>query len=89
MTSAPGLHLWLGLWAPDILPTMSQPLTANDLLPLVARLDPAERRRLVYLIDATAERDAAIYASAPAKQDEFASDNEQLGWDADGWENVK
>lgn len=68
---------------------MSQPLTANDLLPLVARLDPGERRRLVHLIDATAERDAAIYASAPVKPDEFASDDEHLGWDAEGWENVK
>jgi hypothetical protein len=71
------------------MPTMSQPLIANDRLPLVARLDPGERRRLVHLIDATAERDAAIYASTPAKQNEFGSDDEQLGWDADGWENVK
>ena len=68
---------------------MSQPLTANDLLPLVARLDPGERRRLVHLIDATAERDAALYASAAVKTDEFASDDEHLGWDAEGWENVK
>jgi len=68
---------------------MSHPLTANDLLPLVARLDPRERRRLVHLIGSTAERDAAIYASAPVKQDEFASEDAQLGWDAEGWEDVK
>ena len=43
----------------------------------------------MHLIDATAERDAAIYASAPVKTDEFASDDEHLGWDAEGWENVK
>ena len=68
---------------------MSQPLTANDLLPLVARLDARERERLAQLIGATSERDAAVYASTPVKRDEFASDEESLGWDADGWEDVK
>ena len=68
---------------------MSQPLTANDLLPLVARLTPRERQRLAQLISATSERDAAIYASASVKNDEFASDEEALGWDADGWEDLK
>jgi hypothetical protein len=29
------------------------------------------------------------YASAPVKPDEFASDGEHLGWDAEGWDNVK
>ena len=29
------------------------------------------------------------YASAPVKPDEFASDDEHLGWDGEGWENVK
>jgi len=70
-------------------PPMSQPLTANDLLPLVARLDARERERLAQLIGATSERDAAVYASTPVKRDEFASDEESLGWDADGWEDVK
>ena len=37
-----------------------QPLTANDLLPLVARLAPGERDRLVLLIEATSERDAQV-----------------------------
>lgn len=68
---------------------MSQPLTANDLLPLVARLDARERERLAQLIGATSERDAAVYASTPIKRDEFTSDEESLGWDADGWEDVK
>jgi hypothetical protein len=68
---------------------MSQPLTANDLLPLVARLDARERERLAQLIGATAARDAAVYASTPIKRDEFSSDEESLGWDADGWEDVK
>ena len=68
---------------------MSQPLTANDLLPLVARLTPGERERLAHLIGATSERDAAIYATAPIRQDEFATGDESLGWDAEGWEDVK
>lgn len=68
---------------------MSQPLTANDLLPLVARLAPGERRRLAQLISATSERDATMYAATPVRQDEFTSDEQSLGWDADGWENVK
>lgn len=29
------------------------------------------------------------YASAPVKLDEFTSDDEHLGRDAEGWENVK
>jgi hypothetical protein len=68
---------------------MSQPLTANDLLPLVARLTPLERERLARLISAASERDAAIYATAPIRQDEFASSDESLAWDAEGWEDVK
>ncbi|MGC4064924.1 MAG: hypothetical protein QM784_09835 [Polyangiaceae bacterium] len=68
---------------------MSQPLTANDLLPLVARLDPRERERFAQLIGATAERDAAVYAANPIRRDEFFSDEDSLGWDADGWENIK
>lgn len=68
---------------------MSQPLTANDLLPLVARLAPQDRERLARIISSASERDAAIYATAPIRQDEFAVDDESLAWDAEGWENVK
>jgi hypothetical protein len=50
---------------------MSQPLTANDLLPLVARLGPLERKRLLRLIAATAEGDAAMYAAGRPGFDEF------------------
>ena len=75
------------LWYAD--PIMSQPLTANDLLPLVARLTPRERERLAHLISARSERDAAIYATSPVRQLEFASNDESLAWDAEGWEDVK
>jgi hypothetical protein len=67
---------------------MSQPLTANDLLPLVARLAPEERLRLVHLIEAASERDAAAYAKTPPPPDEFSADDDALAWDAEGWEQV-
>lgn len=66
---------------------MSQPLTANDLLPLVARLDAQERKRLVGLIQSAAERDAALYRAKPTVADEFATED-SLGWDAEGWDGV-
>jgi len=61
----------------------------GDLLPLVARLAHGERERLAHLIIATSECDAAIYATAPIRQDEFAPNDESLGWDAEGWEDIK
>lgn len=67
---------------------MPQPLTADDLLPLVARLDPQERLRLVHLIEAASERDAAAYAKTPPRPDEFSADEDPLAWDAEGWEQV-
>ncbi|HEX7501356.1 MAG TPA: hypothetical protein VF524_13800 [Polyangia bacterium] len=67
---------------------MAQPLTADDLLPLVARLAPGERNRLVHLIEATSESDASVYEAAPPGRNEFASDEEALAWDAEGWENL-
>lgn len=66
--------------------TMSQPLTADDLLPLVARLDPAERSRLVRLIAAKATQDAQKYLTVPPKPDEFATEDDPLAWDAEGWD---
>jgi prevent-host-death family protein len=32
--------------------------------------------------------DAALYQSLLPSRDEFSTDVEPLGWDADGWENV-
>ena len=68
---------------------MSQPLTANDLLPLVARLAPGERERLARLIADPSERDASVYLLAPPRQDEFTSDQDTLAWDAEGWEGLQ
>lgn len=64
---------------------MSHTLTAEDLLPLVARLDPRERPRLVRLIEVAAERDAAAYLAMPVREDEFGTDEEPLAWEAEGW----
>ena len=67
---------------------MAQPLTADDLLPLVARLAPGERDRLVHLIEATSESDTSVYEATPPGRNEFVSDEEALAWDAEGWENL-
>ena len=42
-------------------------------------------KALARLIPAT---DSAAYESHPTRTAEFSSDEEPLGWDADGWENV-
>jgi hypothetical protein len=63
---------------------MAQPLTADDVLPLVARLDPRERLRLARLLDAK-NWDARAYQAAPPGEEEFATEDDPLAWDADGW----
>jgi hypothetical protein len=68
---------------------MEKPLSAEDIFPLVDRLSPHERLRLLRLISlrpAAADRDAYI-ALLPC-HDEFSSDTDPLAWDADGWEGI-
>ena len=67
---------------------MSQPLTADDLLPLIVKLSSAERRKLFLLIQKVGS-DAEAYRAVPPAQDEFSSDENMLARDADGWEDVK
>lgn len=67
---------------------MSQPLTADDLLPLIVKLSSAERRKLFLLIQKVGS-DVEAYRAVPPAQDEFSSDEDMLAWDADGWEDVK
>jgi len=67
---------------------MPKPLTADDILPLVACLTPQERVRLLRLIKVPVGSDAAAYSSLPPTGDEFSADDDPLAWDADGWENV-
>jgi hypothetical protein len=67
--------------------TMAQPLTADDILPLLAQLSPQERARFFRLITSNGG-DAKAYRVVPPGPDEFGSDEDLLGWDAQGWENV-
>ncbi len=68
---------------------MEKPLSAEDLVPLVDRLSPHERLRLLRLISlrpSGSDRDA--YRAVPPGNGEFSSDTDALAWDADGWENI-
>jgi hypothetical protein len=70
---------------------MAQPLTADDLLPLVAKLTHDEQVRLAQLAlraarDAT--RDAAAYRQTPVRPDEFSQEEEAASWEGEGWEAV-
>lgn len=69
-------------------------LTADDLIPLLARLPRSEQVRLARIALARAaahgsSEDAAAYAANPARAEELAdADSEPLGWDAEGWDDV-
>lgn len=67
---------------------MPKPLTADDILPLVACLTPQERVRLLRLIAKPAGSDSEAYRVAPPTSDEFSTDADSLSWDSDGWESV-
>jgi hypothetical protein len=58
--------------------TMAKPLTADDILPLVASLTPQERVRLLRLIALPQGGDAPVYRSVPPSRDEFSADEEPL-----------
>lgn len=61
-------------------------MTAEDILPLVAGLEPQERVRLLRLITEQPDADdAAIYSAVPPRRDEFSNDEEALAWEAKGW----
>ena len=68
---------------------MPKPLTADDIIPLVAFLTPQERLRLLRLIAVPQGPDAPVYRSAPPSRDQFSADEEPLAWDAGGWEDVQ
>jgi hypothetical protein len=68
---------------------MAQPLTADDLLPLVAKLSHEEQVRLAQLALRAARlgsRDAAAYHANPVRPDEFAQDDDCGAWEGEGWE---
>ena len=68
---------------------MANPVTADDLLPLIAALPVTERVRLLRLLTGrpNSEVDRA-YEAQPVGRDEFSTDTDALSWDADGWEAV-
>lgn len=66
---------------------MTDRMTADDILPLVVSLPREERVRLIRMIGNCAGMDdASAYRNAPPHPDEFGSDSDSLGWDAEGWE---
>jgi hypothetical protein len=67
---------------------MTKPLTADDILPLVACLTPQERVRLLRLIAKPAGSDSEAYRATPPTLDEFSTDADSLSWDSDDWENA-
>lgn len=68
---------------------MAKAVKADDILPLVASLEPQERVRLMRLITEQADADeAAIYAAVPPRHDEFSTDEDALSWEAEGWESA-
>jgi len=65
---------------------MVKPMTADDILPLVASLEPQERVRLMRLIAEQRDvDDAALYAVIPPRLDEFSADEDSLVWEPEGW----
>jgi hypothetical protein len=68
---------------------MEKPLSAEGLFPLVDRLSPPERLRLLRLISLRPPSDDLdAYHTLPPRRDEFSSDADPLAWDADGWEGI-
>jgi hypothetical protein len=65
---------------------MPRPLTADDIMPLVASLTDSERIRLLRWITLPGGADALAYSAAPPARDEFSIEDESIAWDADGWE---
>lgn len=68
---------------------MHDPLRAEDLLPLIAKLPREQRLRLAKLaLNAlSAAEDAEAYVAHPEAAGEFADEGDDLaGWDGEGWD---
>jgi hypothetical protein len=69
---------------------MPKHLSAEDIFPLVDCLLPDERLRLLRFISARpATDDREIYRALPPRNEELSSNEDLLGWDAEGWEGVR
>lgn len=58
----------------------------EDIAQRVRNLTAFERAQLLRMLSA---EDAAIYRASPPLEGEFATDEEPLAWDADGWEDIR
>ena len=65
---------------------MAQPLTADDILPLVCKLSDSERAKLFRMLNHVS--DSAAYRALPPREAEFSAEDDNLAWDADDWEDV-
>ena len=68
-------------------------VTADDLLPLVAKLTWEERVRLsrLALLDTTGEArpsDSEAYRASPIQDAEFGDSEDPLAWEGEGWEGL-
>jgi hypothetical protein len=68
---------------------MPRPLTADDIIPLVASLPDAERIKLLRWIALPHGTDASSYSASPPTRDEFSGDDEPIAWEADGWDEFR
>ena len=71
---------------------MAQPLTADDLLPLVAKLPRDEQLRVAHLAlraAREASRDAGATPGSPARSDAPATDPEPASSECEGWEDAE
>lgn len=70
---------------------MSDALTAQDVWPLVEKLSHDELVRLAKLALSAAARvrePGAAYTAQPPRSDEFASEDDPLSWEGEGWEQL-
>lgn len=68
-------------------------VTVEDLLPLIAKLSPEERRRLSRMAllpdpEHAATAEASPYEVVPGGSEEFAVAEDPLSWDAEGWDAI-
>lgn len=68
--------------------TMANPLTVEEIVPLVEALAPQERTRLLCLIAKLSSDDSVSYAVNPPATDEFSVKEDPLAWDGEGWESI-
>jgi hypothetical protein len=72
----------------DKLQLMPRPLTADDIMPLVASLTESERIKLLRWIASPHGTESSAYRAAPPGRDEFSGDGEPLAGEADGWDEL-